>query len=390
MYCRFIMSTSLATMIRLRAIQNRTRELFREMNDLHYRLQFHPDLSAAGWHLAHGHFYENYWLHEVIQNNNAFTADKSLFMSDSCPKAERGPRLEPLADVIKKIAAQQDANDILLMEKDPPLSEHPLFADEYIENHIIQHYAQHYEMVCMIQHQINIRNDKGNYQPEQLLQPSPAQRNMAQIQAGEYQIGGEKTFAYDNELPQHKKRLDAFNIAITPVSNSEYLNFMQQGGYRNRELWSDAGWQWLQQNAVNQPQHWKQNQAQQWYGIDHQGAHDLGTDDPVHGINYYEACAYANWINARLPHEHEWEVAACLEQLSDTARVWEWCANSFYAYENFRAFPAEKSSSDFSSGHKVLKGGSPHTRPEIKRASFRSFYLPHQRHMLSGLRLAFD
>ena len=69
------MSTSLSTMIRLRAIQNKTRELFEGMNDTTYRLQFHKDLSPIGWHLGHIMYIENYWLHEIIQKNNTLTRD---------------------------------------------------------------------------------------------------------------------------------------------------------------------------------------------------------------------------------------------------------------------------------------------------------------------------
>jgi len=385
------MATSLSTLIRLRAIQNKTRKLFEGMSDLHYRLQFHPDLSPAGWHLGHGLFFENYWLHEIIQSNNEFTSDRSLYITENCPKAERGPRFPPLNETLKNISAQQDINDLLLLEKTPPLSDHILFKDEYIENFIIQHYAQHYETIHMVLQQIALKADKGTYQPEEPLTTKIPKRDLSHIKQGSYTIGGEPPLSYDNELPTQQISLNEFYISLKPVSNSEYLNFMRNDGYTKARYWNDDGWQWLQNNPAHHPEHWKQNKQQQWYGINHTGAYDLQADDAVYGINYYEACAFATWANARLPHEHEWETAARLEQLSQTAHAWEWCSNTFYPYDNFESFPCDKYSTPwFDDKHFVLKGGSPYTRPEIKRASFRNFYQAHQRHMFAGLRLVYE
>ena len=385
------MTTSLSTLIRLRAIQNKTRQLFEGMNDLHYRLQFHADLSPAGWHLGHGLFIENYWLHEVVKKNNQYTADTSLYIPENCPKPERGPRLPPLEETLKKISAQQDINALLLLEKTPPLSDHILFKDEYIENFIIQHYAQHYEIIHMILQQIALKADKGNYQPKKPLTAKMPIRDISHIKQGSYTVGGERPLSYDNELPTQTVRLNDFFISLKPVSNSEYLNFIRNDGYTTHSYWSDDGWQWLQNNNTHHPEHWRQNGQQQWYGINHTGAYDLQDDDPVYGINYYEACAFANWANARLPHEHEWETAARLEQLNQTAQAWEWCSNTFHPYDNFQPFPYDEYSKPwFDNKHFVLKGGSTCTRPEIKRASFRNFFQPHQRHMFAGLRLVYE
>lgn len=384
------MSTSLSTMIRLRAIQNKTRQLFENMNDLQYRLQYHHDLSPTGWHLGHGIFIENYWLNEVIASNNQYTQDDSLFIPQNCPKPERGPRLPPRKKLLEQIQQQQDRNALMLMEMIPPLSEHPLFEDEYIENFIIQHYAQHYETINMVLTQMSIRTDRGNYQPEHILQPRPVINSSKQIASGEYPVGGEKPFAYDNELPVHTVRLDTFHIEASPVSNGEFLNFIQQGGYKNAKWWSEQGWAWRSQNQVAHPDHWKQNAQGQWYGINHAGAFTLQDDAPVSGLSHYEASAFANFAGARLPHEHEWETAARLEYLHETISSWDWCCNTFQPYEGFNPFPYNEYSKPwFDNEHYVLKGASPYTRPEIRRASFRNFYQPHQRHIFAGLRLVY-
>ncbi|MCW9013600.1 MAG: SUMF1/EgtB/PvdO family nonheme iron enzyme [Gammaproteobacteria bacterium] len=386
------MSTSLATMIRLRAVQNKIRNLFEDLDDNSYRLQFHPDLSPAGWHLGHCMFIENYWLHEVIQKNNKFTRDLArLYLPENCPKPERGPKLPRLKKLLADIHQQQDENDLMLIEMIPPLSNHPLFKDEYIENFIIQHYAQHYETVQMVFNQMAIKRDKRKHQPRQKLQSAPLCRNAEKIPADEYSIGGESNMSYDNELPQHKVQLNSFHISQRPVSNAEYLHFMEHKGYSTENFWSKEGWQWREQNSINQPEHWQQNEQGDWYGINYQGAYDLAADEAVYGISYYEACAYANWAAARLPHEHEWETAVRNNLLHNTGQVWEWCSNTFYPYPEFKAFPYDEYSKPwFDDQHYVLRGASQYTRPEIRRASFRNFFNADKRHIFAGLRLVFE
>lgn len=383
--------TALSTMIRLRAVQNKTRELFKDMSDIHYRLQFHHDLSPAGWHLGHGLFIENYWIHEVIQGNDKYTADKSLFIPENCPKAERGPRLPTLNKLLETMQTQQDNNAILLMNMVPPMSDHPLFKNEYIHNFIIQHYAQHYETIHMVLNQIAIKQDKRDYQPEQILKSSPPRKTISIIPEGDYIVGDNSPLAYDNEQPTNTIHLNETYISSVPVSNAEFLFFIQQGGYSNPDYWSEQGWQWLSDQQIQQPEHWMQNTNKQWYGINENGPHDLSPEHAVYGISHFEASAYANFAGARLCHEHEWESATRLQLLKHNAQCWEWCDNTFSPYPDFRAFPYDEYSKPwFDDNHYVLRGGSAHTRPEIKRASFRNFFQPHQRHIFAGLRLAFD
>ncbi|HKJ09285.1 MAG TPA: SUMF1/EgtB/PvdO family nonheme iron enzyme, partial [Gammaproteobacteria bacterium] len=112
--------------------------------------------------------------------------------------------------------------------------------------------------------------------------------------------------------------------------------------------------------------------------------------EPVLGINHHEASAYAAWAGAQLPHEYQWEAACRLGLLEHTGRAWEWCANTFHPYEGFESFPYREYSTPWLGGdHYTLKGGSLHTRPPVKRASFRNFYEPDKRHIFAGLRLVY-
>ncbi|VAW55784.1 hypothetical protein MNBD_GAMMA07-2260 [hydrothermal vent metagenome] len=389
------MTTSLATLIRLRAIQNKTRQLFEGLNDLQYRLQYHPDLSPAGWYLGHGIFMENYWLHEIIQGNKCTAEDTSLFYPLNCPLPEQGPRLSPLSGLLKKISAQQDINDLFLLEKTPPISNHPLFQDETVQNLIIQQYAHDYESIYMVLNQIalkkHIRDIKTHpYTPKAPLISQPLLKNIVQITKGNYTIGGIPPYSADNELPSHEVPLDDFFIAHTPVTNAQYLLFIEVGGYNNSTFWRDDAWQWREKNNIEHPEYWAQNSQKQWYGINHLGPYDLNINDAVYGLSHYEASAFAHWAGARLPHEHEWETAARLELIKSTTQVWEWCNNTIAPYEGFKAFPFESPPNHYQNhSHFVLKGASFYTRKELRRASYRNAYLPYQRHLFAGLRLVF-
>ena len=270
------------------------------------------------------------------------------------------------------------------------VDDHPLFRDEYIQNYIIQHYARHYEIMRMIINQAGLQQDHPDFIPTKILNAKPVTIDAEQIPSGKYEIGGEQPFAYDNELPKHTIKLETFNIATRPVSNAEYLAFMQDQGYTNTTHWSEEAQQWLKENPVNHPEHWRQNINNNWHGLNDQGPFELKDDDPVYGINHYEASAFAHWAGARLPHEHEWETCAKLERIQNTGSSWEWCSNTFKAYNDFKAFPYDKTESCFDEKQYVLKGATPFTRPEIKRASYRNHYTAEKRHIFAGLRLVFE
>ncbi len=218
--------------------------------------------------------------------------------------------------------------------------------------------------------------------------------NTADIEKASYLVGSNGSHCYDNEQPQFEHLLQPFSISTKPVTNSEYLTFMQDDAYQNKSLWSDEGWQWVTEHSSHaqtiSPEHWREDKNGHWFGISDKGVHDLEASEPLYGINYYEACAYAKWCNARLPHEHEWETAHIKGLLQNTGQVWEWCDNLFYAYPGFKAFPYDGYSlPSFKEEHYTLKGGSQHTQENIKRPSFRNFFGPDKRHVFAGLRLIY-
>jgi iron(II)-dependent oxidoreductase len=383
--------SSPALLNELRLARGLVTALAEPLDDDSYRRQFHPQLSPLGWHLGHCTYIESYWLQEVIQQDARFTEPvRRLYVAGETPKPARGELLPPLQAQLQWVQALQSLNDELLTQQPVTLREHELLQEDYLLHFLIQHYNQHYETMLMALTQRAMAVDQGDFSVSRPFPARQLQPDNIDIAAGHYRIGGKAPAACDNELPQQQATLGPFSIARRPVSNSEFLAFMQEGGYNRKDLWSTAGWQWLQENPVACPDHWHRDAAGNWYGTGVRGAYELDGDDALHGISQHEAQAFANWADAGLPHEYQWEVACRLQQLEQAGRAWEWCRNTFHPYAGFRAFPyAGYSQPWFDNGHYTLRGGSLHTRPSIRRPSFRNFYQPGMRHIFAGLRLVY-
>ena len=383
--------SSPALLNELRLARELVTALAEPLDDDGYRRQFHPQLSPLGWHLGHCTYIESYWLQEVIQQDARFTQPvRQLYIAGETPKPARGELLPSLQAQLQWVEALQSLNDELLTLQPATLREHELLHEDYLLHFLIQHYNQHYETMLMALTQRALAVDQCDFS---VSRPFPARQPLLDnidIAAGHYRIGGKAPAARDNELPQQQATLGPFSIARKPVSNSEFLAFMQDDGYTREDLWSKDGWQWLQGNPVACPDHWRRDAAGNWYGTGVRGAYELDGDDVLHGISQHEAQAFARWAGAGLPHEYQWEVACRLQQLEQTGRSWEWCSNTFHPYAGFRAFPYEGYSQPwFDDGHYTLRGGSLHTRPSIRRPSFRNFYQPGMRHIFAGLRLVY-
>ena len=356
-----------------------------------FRAQYHPDLSPLGWHLGHCVFTECQWLHEKVRGDDSVTAPiADFYIPPRTPKTERGRLLPPQQALLTWAQELQDFNLYYLRNLRPEVRQHPLFENDYLIHFLVQHNSQHYETMLMILTQkalVDHRADGTSHPPLQAAAPAP---ELVSIPAGHYRVGGEKPVAYDNEIPPQHAELGAFDISKKPVSNAEYLAFIEAGGYRREELWDKAGRLWREQHDIRHPDHWRRSAQENWYAVSLRGSYELAPDEPVSGISHYEARAFARWAEARLPHEYQWETACRIGLLEQTGRVWEWCDNTFHPYEGFKPFPYPEYSLPWQDGsHYTLRGGSLHTRPAIKRPSFRNFFEADKRHVFAGLRLVY-
>lgn len=232
-------------------------------------------------------------------------------------------------------------------------------------------------------------------QPEAGVSPVVAARQIADgqpatflfIPAGIYEIGyGGKGFCFDNEQARHKVYLNDFRIARDLVTNGEYLEFIQAGGYGNFGWWHAEGWDWVKKNAVSAPLYWHQIDGQ-WQQYTLAGLQPLDRQQPVCHISYYEAVAYAAWKGCRLPTEFEWEAAS--DEFAWGKR-WEWTESAYLPYPGFEKAPGAigEYNGKFMVSQMVLRGASVATPENHSRKTYRNFFHPPLRWQFTGIRLA--
>lgn len=218
-------------------------------------------------------------------------------------------------------------------------------------------------------------------------------------------------FAFDNERPAHDALLMPHALADRLVSNGEYREFIEDGGYRRAKWWLSDGWETVQREGWTGPLYWQPDRESAF------GLHGLQPLDPaaaVCHVSYFEADAFARWAGARLPTEFEWEAAASstpvqgnllesgwletrpapggsgIQQLFGDC--WEWTASAYLGYPGYRPLPGSlgEYNGKFMSGQFVLRGGSLATACDHVRASYRNFFYPGDRWQFMGIRLARD
>lgn len=391
-------STDLFTL--LSDYQKKVLELCAKFSN-NFNIQYHPDLSPLGWHLGHCVYTETYWLREQLLGISSPDQKlKRYYVPELAKKSDRGEALPDYSELCLWAKQRQKENLELINKyknrKYQDVDNHPLMQHDFIFHFLIQHYAQHFEIMHMILVQKALE-ECDSFEVKQQLSSSELNNSTTLLEGGSYSIGSQTDFLpYDNEYPHHEFKTDDIYITDKPVSNSEFLLFMEQSAYQNPEYWSNEGWHWKEKLDVSCPEFWLQDSRQNWFCVDIKGSHDLQPEHPVWGINYYEARAFANWASvhhgqARLPHEYEWEAAKQNDCLKNTGQVWEWCQNSFHPYANFRAFPYDGYSVPyFDDSHFVMKGSSRYSENVIQRSSFRNYYQADKRHQFAGCRLIFE
>jgi ergothioneine biosynthesis protein EgtB len=223
-----------------------------------------------------------------------------------------------------------------------------------------------------------------------------------------------RTFAFDNERPRHQTFLQPFSINHRLVTAGEFLDFMNDGGYRRPELWLSLGWSIVRDQKWAAPLYWVERDGN-WHEFSLGGLRPLNADEPVCHVSYFEADAFARWSGARLPTEAEWEHAAtgvdvqgsfveCERYHPGTANgdgaglaqmygeVWQWTASPYTPYPGY-VVPSGalgEYNGKFMCNQYVLRGGSCATSASHVRATYRNFFPPEARWQFTGIRLARD
>jgi len=210
---------------------------------------------------------------------------------------------------------------------------------------------------------------------------------MIRMDEGIYDIGFEGDgFCFDNELKRHKVFLQPYEISNRLVTNGEFIDFIDDGGYERFELWHDDALTWLRENNVTKPLYW-QKSKDDWWQFTLAGLRKINPNNVLTHITYYEAFAFAEWKKMRLPTEFEWEAAA---DKFDWGLRWEWTESAYLSYPGYEKADGAvgEYNGKFMVNQKVLRGGSVVTPEGHSRKTYRNFFHPHLGWQFNGIRLA--
>ena len=226
---------------------------------------------------------------------------------------------------------------------------------------------------------------KGNYAPEET--PDRGAGGFTEIEAGVYEIGhAGNGFCFDNELSRHKVYLDDYSISNRLVTNAEFLEFVEDGAYKDPLLWHSEGWDWINRENIAAPLYWH-NRDGEWHHYTLGGLRKLPPNAPVCHVSLYEASAFAEWKGMRLPTEFEWEAA---NAKFDWGLRWEWTHSAYLPYPGFLKPDGAvgEYNGKFMMNQMVLRGASVATPEGHSRPTYRNFFHPHLRWQFTGIRLA--
>ena len=207
------------------------------------------------------------------------------------------------------------------------------------------------------------------------------------MEEGIYPIGHHGAdFCYDNELGRHRVFLEPYSISNTLVTNGEFVEFIESGGYTRFDLWHADGWEWLNTHKIDAPMYWHKVDGE-WHYYTLDGLQRVKADAAVCHLSYYEAFAYAQWKGCRLPTEFEWEAA---QAYFNWGTRWEWTESAYLPYPGYTKAEGAigEYNGKFMVNQKVLRGASVATPPDHSRPTYRNFFQPELRWQYTGLRLA--
>jgi iron(II)-dependent oxidoreductase len=433
--------TSRATIAaRLEKVRARTLALVEPLSEDALNRVHDPLMSPVVWDLGHIAMFEDLWLaQQAFGTPPLLDGLDRIYDPFTAARSERGDlpylRSETCLDYMRAVRGRTLE---LLASADLSPDARPLLGGGFVYELILRHEQQHSETILQTLQLMT----SDVYTPRRVhaaAAPDPGRpRDMLVVPEGPFEMGaqaalGGSGFSYDNERVRHEVELPAFQIDPTPVTNGDFIAFVEDGGYEREELWSEDGRRWLEKGR-RLPRYWSRDGDR--FTVRSFG--DVEAVDPARPlchVSWYEACAFARYAGKRLPTEAEWEKAASWDSATQAKRlfpwgdepptperanldqlafgtapagayaggaspcdavqmlgdVWEWTASGFEPYPGFEAFPYPEYSEEFFGGpYRVLRGGSWATQPEAVSNTFRNWDHPERRQIFAGLRCAKD
>ena len=421
---------------RLIDTRKRELELMRDLSDEQMVGTSMRIVEPPIWELGHVGWFQDRWiLQNLDKRKPSDEKADALYNSFTIPNADRwdlafpsrGQTFEYITDILEQIISRLESRD-------------PTDVENYFYNLVLNHEEMHIETMHHVRQTFaypapNLSTAWGD--PVVAKIDFDFKLHDVEIPAGNYMLGGtsDLPFVFDNEKWAHPVKVEQYSISATPVTFAEYQNFVDEGGYQERSLWSAEGWEWLQQSGQTHPVFWKMGDQGKWLWRWFDQWMPLEPYLPMVHVNWYEANAYCKWAGRRLPTEAEWELAASSvpkpnrDALMDEKRwypwgnkhpqpkhanlnasmgivdvrsypagdsafglrqmignVWEWTADTFDAYPGYVIDPYDTYSEPSFGQQKVLRGGCWATRPHVIRNTFRNFYTPDRNNIFAGFR----
>ena len=390
-----------------------------------YGLQCSIFTSPPKWHLAHTTwFFETFILKHFVFDYKVYHPSYEVLFNSyyngvglQFPRSQRGLLSRPTVSEVMEYREYVDVAMISLLAQ----TDH--YELESIEQRCrlgIEHEKQHQELFYTnLKYSFSLNPLNPAYYDEGTARDlNQGKMLWLDYTGGLVDTGVEEKsshFAFDNETPAHKVFIEPFSLSNRLVTNGEFQDFINDGGYQMPQFWLSDGWTALKKNNWTQPLYWREEKGKAMeftlYGLQ-----ERKLDNPVCHVSGYEADAYANWENARLPTEKEWEFSAKqhqdtnnnllslhtrgvenlkhendklgLKQLYDSC--WQWTASAYRPYPGFQTAEGAigEYNGKFMCNQWVLRGGSCISSANHLRPSYRNFFYPDDRWQFSGIRLA--
>jgi ergothioneine biosynthesis protein EgtB len=400
---------------RFKAVREKTVSLCAPLQVEDFVVSTMTDVSPTKWHLAHtSWFFETFVLAEhapdyVSPNPRYAFLFNSYYVQagERHCRAQRGLVTRPSVSEVFAYRNHVDDAVLRLCDRIAGDPEHPAWPVIELGLH---HEQQHQELLLTdIKHVFWMNPLRPQYRAALPVSPETGGMTWREYNAGIHHLGHQGDgFAFDNEGPAHRFFTEAFRIGSRLVTNSEFLSFMEDGGYRRPELWLSNGWATVREQGWSAPLYWEQVDCG-WREFTLAGDAAIDPSLPVCHVSYYEADAYARWSGNRLPTEAEWERAAAGEPVEGTfvesgrfhpaadnglgqwyGDAWQWTHSAYVAYPGFQPSPGAigEYNGKWMSDQWVLRGASVATPRSHARLTYRNFFPSQARWQFTGIRLA--
>ena len=408
---------------RYHAVRAFTGELAAPLSPEDQTIQSMADASPAKWHRAHTTwFFETFILKPFGHGRTSYRPEYEYMFNSyyqgvgpQFHRPSRGVLSRPGADEVGEYRAHVDA---AMADYFDNAKDNQWRSSAALIQLGLNHEQQHQELLLTdIKHAMSF-----NPLDPKVYDGAPATGDggirpieWIPFEGGVHPIGWDADgFAFDNEGPAHEVLLQPFRLADRLVTNGEYMEFIEAGGYAEPRHWHADGWTTVETQHWDAPIYWREVDGQ-WHEYTLRGLVPVDADSPVTHVSFYEAAAYAEWRGCRLPTEAEWEVAAAglamdgnfvedghyhprplakggsgLKQMFGD--VWEWTSSAYLPYPGFK--PAQGAVGEYNGkfmvNQMVLRGGSCATAADHIRRTYRNFFYADARWQFSGIRLAQD